>query len=62
MGEGLLRYWVAYESTGQGERSRQSALNLIAGWSQFAGRPVIHDSAVRKVAFTSDGEAVLTLT
>ncbi len=62
MGEGLLRYWSAYQSTRPGHPSRQSSLDLIAAWSKIAGRPLVHDRGVRAVTYSNDGSAILTVT
>jgi WD40 repeat protein len=62
MAEGLWRYWLAYENTAPDDMARQSALKLIGAWSQLAGRPLVHDSGLREVAFSRNGDTVLTLT
>ena len=62
MGDGLARYWSAYENTTPDQPARRTALSLIASWSHVAGRPLVHDGPVRKVAFSGDGRSVLTVT
>lgn len=62
MAEGLWSYWLAYENTEPHDPARQSALNLIGSWSQLAGRPLVHDSGLRNVMFSRDGNTALTIT
>ena len=62
MADGIWRYWLAYENATSRDPARQSALNLIGSWSQLAGRPLVHDSALRQVMFSRESDVVLTLT
>jgi WD40 repeat protein len=64
MAEGLWHYWTAYENTTptDADASRQSALSLIGAWSHLAGRPLVNDSAVRRVMFSRSEASILVVT
>ncbi|HUG89766.1 MAG TPA: protein kinase, partial [Planctomycetaceae bacterium] len=57
---GMVKLWQAYSSVDEREPLRESARNLIAGWSGSLGRLILHDGPVIDVAFSPDGRTVLT--
>jgi WD40 repeat protein len=57
---GIFEYWRAYANAPKGDALRVSARALVASWSKQLGMPFVHDAPVTCVAFSPDGQTVLT--
>lgn len=58
--DALHWYLRAYEHAPPGDWTGRSARNSLASWSQELGISLVHDEGVRAVAFSPDGQTVLT--
>jgi len=57
---GMSNLLRAYELFDSQSSENASARNLMSGWGQRLGQPLWHDGAVTAVAFSPDGQVVLT--